>query len=296
MAHPSIAVLITCHNRRSQTCDCLKALKAQGIDCDLYLVDDGSSDGTADAVADCYPGAHIIQGNGNLFWGGGMHLAFGRALEHGYDYYLWLNDDTTLKPKAIKSLLAYHDQLTERGEKRAIVVGATKDPETNEPTYGGAIRSKKWYSNKYEFVSPGNVLKACETMYGNCVLIPKAVSDRVGNIDKNFIHSLGDLDYGLRATRAGCSVWLAPDYMGECSQNDVSGSWVDTDLTPIERLQKVSNIKNFPLKPWTTFVKRHSGPFWFAYWFLPYIRAIIGYQNLDDSPKFAKRSGTKPQS
>lgn len=289
MVHSPIAVLITCHNRRSQTCACLEALKAQDIDFDLYLVDDGSSDGTAEAVADCCPTAHIIRGSGSLFWGGGMHLAFGRALEKGYDYYLWLNDDTILRREAIATLLAHHAQLIEGDREKSIVVGATKDPETSEPTYGGAIRSKKWYSNKYEFVSPGETLKECETMYGNCVLIPSAVAERVGNIDNSFIHSMGDLDYGLRARLAGCSIWLAPNYLGECAQNDVTGSWVDTNLTPIRRLQQVSNIKNFPVKPWTTFVRRHSGPFWFAYWFLPYIRAIVGYQDLDDSPTFTQR-------
>ncbi|MEL6554799.1 MAG: glycosyltransferase family 2 protein [Cyanobacteria bacterium J06621_11] len=288
MAALSIAVLLTCHNRRAQTCECLEALRAQAqaSKLDVYLVDDGSSDGTATAAKSIFPDATIIRGDGSLFWGGGMRLAFASAMNVGYDYYLWLNDDTILLPDAIADLLSHHQQLISQGNINAILVGSTKDPVTNEPTYGGAVRSKKWYSNKLEFLPSSSELKECEAMYGNCVLIPKEVADIVGNIDSNFSHSLGDLDYGLRARKKGCSIWLAPNYIGYCAQNTVTGSWIDTNLTILQRLKKVLSIKGFPLKAWTTFTKRHSGPFWFAYWPLPYIRAVIGYKNLENSPTF----------
>ena len=125
-------------------------------------------------------------------------------------------------------------------------------------------------------------------MFGNCVLIPHSVVAKVGNIDAAFIHSLGDLDYALRARNRGCSIWIAPGYVGTCSKNSIRNSWADTNLPLQERLQKVLQIKGFPLKPWTKFCSRHSGPFWFIYWLLPYIRAIIGYKNLAASPTFAE--------
>ncbi|NJM96495.1 MAG: glycosyltransferase family 2 protein [Phormidesmis sp. RL_2_1] len=285
---PSLAVLLTCYNRREQTCECLAALHQQGTRFDVYLVDDGSTDGTTAAVNRQFPQVNVIQGSGSLFWGGGMHLAFAEALKADYDYYLWLNDDTILRPDAFADLLACHAELAAQNRANAIVVGSTQDPLTGEPTYGGAIRTRKWYSNKFEFVPSGDRLSECETMYGNCVLIPREVANVVGNIDKSFVHSLGDLDYGLRAQQQGCSVWLAPGYIGQCAQNSVSGSWVDTRLTLLERFKKVLGVKGFPLRPWTTFVRRHSGPFWFAYWGLPYVRAVIGYRDLAASPTFTE--------
>lgn len=283
-----LAVLITCHNRCESTLSCLKALHQQKVNFDVYLVDDGSCDGTASAVNQQYPQVKIIQGNGNLFWVGGMHLAFSEAMKNSYDYYLWLNDDTLLESKALSKLLGIHHQLVQQNQSDSIVVGSTKDLVTSKPTYGGAVKSQNWYSNKFEFLEPSQELQECDTMYGNCVLIPHSVAEKVGNIDPVFVHSLGDLDYGLRARQLGCSIWVAPGYVGTCSQNSVTGSWVDPNLSVFERLNKAFQAKAFPPHAWTVFTRRHSGAFWFFYWFLPYIRAVIGYKNLKSSPTFSE--------
>jgi len=111
-------------------------------------------------------------------------------------------------------------------------------------------------------------------------------------VEAAFTHQRGDLDYGLRARKLGCFVFIAPGYLGTCPQNSVRGSWVDMNLSIFQRLTKVFGIKAFPLKEWTIFTKRHSGNFWFLYWTFPYIRAVIGYRNLDYSPTFKQETKT----
>jgi GT2 family glycosyltransferase len=292
MKKKTLAVLMTCHNRRDTTLACLQALYQQDTAFSVYLVDDGN-DGTSDAVSSNYPEVKLLKGNGNLYWVGGMRLAFAEALKNCHDYYLWLNDDTMLAPKALSNLLDIHQELIKRSYSNSIVIGSTQDSLTGKPTYGGAIKSKRWYSNKFEFIEPSQNLQKCDTMYGNCVLIPHSVAEKVGNIDAAFIHSLGDLDYGLRACKLGCSVWIAPGYVGTCSQNSVSGSWADKNISILERLKKVTHVKSFPIKAWTIFTYRHSGSLWFLYWFLPYIRAIIGYKDLSNSPTFCEDTESK---
>ena len=287
MDYTKLAVLMTCYNRRDTTLVCLQALYKQNTIFDVYLVDDGSSDGTFDAVRANYPAVKILKGTGDLFWVGGMRLAFAEALKENYDYYLWLNDDTILDPNALSKVFGTHNDLIEKGFPNSIIVGSTRDAITGKPTYGGAVRSKHWYSNKYEFLQPSQEIQECDTMYGNCVLIPRSVAQKVGNLDSAFIHSLGDLDYGLRARKLGCSVWVAPGFIGTCSKNSVQGSWVDTNLPIGDRLRKALQPKGFPIRAWTVFARRHSGPFWFLYWFLPYLRAVIGYKNLSASPSFS---------
>lgn len=286
MSNPSIAILMTCYNRRETTLSCLKALYQQSINFDVCLVDDGSTDGTQSAIKATFPQVKILVGTGNLYWVGGMRLAFAEALKTPYDYYLWLNDDTLLYPDAIATLLSLHQKLITQGTPNAILVGTTQDTVTKEATYGGAKRSSNWYSNKYEFIPPSAELQECETMYGNCVLIPHSVAQKVGNLDSSFTHNLGDLDYGLRARKLGFSIWIAPGYMGSCSKNAVTGSWVDPNMSFREKLRKVTHVKAFPPQEWTIFIKRHSGGFWFIYWFHPYLRALIGYKNLSASPTF----------
>jgi GT2 family glycosyltransferase len=288
MKQSQIAVIMTCFNRLKTTLACLRALNQQTVTFDTYLTDDGSSDGTSDAVKALYPQVQILQGDGNLFWVGGMRLAFEAALKRDYEYYLWLNDDTLLEANAFEHLLANHQELSKQGHENSIVVGSTRDGLTGKASYGGAVKSQQWYSNKYNFVGASQTLQECDTMFGNCVLIPRSVARKVGNIDAAFIHTLGDIDYGLRARKNGCSVWVAPGYIGTCSKNSVKNSWVDTKLSVIERLKKVTQVKAFPIKPWSVFCHRHSGKFWFMYWCLPYIRAIVGYKNLATSPTFAE--------
>lgn len=286
----SVAVLLTCFNRREQTLACLRRLSSQEIECDIYLVDDGSSDGTAEAVKAEFSNVKLLTGNGSLFWGGGMHLAFSEALRIGYEFYLWLNDDTMLYEQAIENLLATYLKLVDQGAPDPIVVGSVCDPLTKKLTYGGRVRSTKLLSFKFEPVNPGHRPNKCDTMQGNIVLIPKGVTDKIGNLDPKFIHTFGDLDYGLRATQAGCSVWTAPGFIGECGQNSVVGSWVDKRLSLLQRMQKVGQVKNFPIKPWTAYLKRHAGPLWFLRWPLPYIRAAIGYRDLKNSPTFCEKN------
>ena len=286
MSDAKLAILMTCHNRYDTTLACLQALYQQDRYFEVYLVDDGSSDGTSKAVKELYPEVRIIQGNGNLFWVGGMHLAFAEAMKHGYDYYLWLNDDTILEPNAFTYLLETHQLLSKRGYTDSIVVGSVKDPVTGEYTYGGRVRSTRKFSHTFEAVKPSQESQECDTMQGNITLIPNLVAEKVGNLDTAFTHQRGDLDYGLRARKLGCSIWVAPGYLGTCSQNSVRGSWVDTSLPIHKRLQKAFQVKGFPIKEWTIFTKRHSGPFWFIYWTFPYLRAVIGYRNLSASPTF----------
>ncbi len=91
-----LAVLIVCHNRRAHTERCLSTLIAQVTDIHVstYLLDDGSTDGTVEAVSQ-FPGLHLLHGDGTLFWNKAMHLAFAAAMADGYDGYLWLNDDVS---------------------------------------------------------------------------------------------------------------------------------------------------------------------------------------------------------
>lgn len=293
-SHITLAVLMTCHNRRDITLSCLEALQKQAnlsaVDLCVYLVDDGSSDGTSEAVKASYPSVKILHGDGSLFWVGGMRLAFAEALKSSHDYYIWLNDDTLLEPDAFSTLIETHQSLMQQGYPNSIVASSVRDIDSGELTYGGRVKSSKHFYHKFRSIEPGNEPKKCDTMQGNCVLIPQSVAAKVGNLDKAFIHTMGDIDYGLRASKLGCSVWIAPGYLGNCSQNSVRGNWADTEISLIQRLRKVIQPKAFPIKPWTVFARRHKGKFWFVYWILPYLRAVVGYRKLSASPSFRENT------
>lgn len=281
-----IAALLTCYNRKLLTLACLKALFNQKlkseVTIDVYLVDDGSTDGTAEAVTQSYPQVKILQGDGSLFWNGGTRLAFAEAIKHDYDYYLWLNNDTLLNPNALSNLLETFQHLRAQGEHRAIVAGSTCDPNTKALTYGGVIRRSRWRPLKFDLLEPGEVAKRCDTINGNCVLIPREVVQVVGNLEPAFTHYAGDWDYGLRAQRQGCTVWVAPGYVGTCSQNYQPGDEADSSVAISEGLKKISQPKGLPVKEqvlhpfgeWKVFAQRHGGLLWPIYWLIPYRRLL----------------------
>ena len=102
----NIAVLMTCFNRKDKTLKSLESLFRQNADVDVYLVNDGCTDGTHEAVTLQFPQVNIIRGTGSLFWNRGMHLAWTTAVgRRDYDHFLWLNDDTMLYPDAIQELM-----------------------------------------------------------------------------------------------------------------------------------------------------------------------------------------------
>ncbi|MEQ9358332.1 glycosyltransferase family 2 protein [Coleofasciculus chthonoplastes] len=274
------AVLMTCHNRKQKTLACLDALFNQVIPpqvvLDVYLVDDGSTDGTAEAIHQSYPHVKIIQGDGNLYWNQGMRKAFAEAMKYDYDYYIWLNDDTLLYPDALSSLWTTSHNLAKQGHDKAIIVGSAHHPDTGKLTYGGVVRNTRWHPFKYRKLEPSRKPQQAETLNGNCVLIPRIVVQILGNLDPAFSHSIGDTDYGLRAQRQGCSVWVAPGYAGKCQTNPPQGHpWFDPQFTLRQRWQAVTHPKGLPPKESRVFCQRHAGWLWIFYWVLPYIRLVV---------------------
>lgn len=267
-----VAAILAVHNRRELTLECLRSLRAQQImdaSLDIYVLDDASSDGTAEAIGEQYPDVVLLQGDGDQFWNGGMRAAFGAALERDYDHYLWANDDTRLDDGALTTLLDTARDLARRGTTPPIVVGTTRHPDTGELTYGGRVRPSPRQPLRWELVEPSDVPRPCETMNGNIVLIPRPVAQRVGNIDPAFIQKMGDHDYGLRAREAGCSVWVAPGVLGECASHPPRR----TDLQPfVQEWRRAWSPKELPFRQWAIFCRRWAGPAWPLYFASPYVR------------------------
>ncbi|HEV2132767.1 MAG TPA: glycosyltransferase family 2 protein [Terracidiphilus sp.] len=274
-----IAALLTCHNRRVATLASLHRLFAQelaeNVMLTVFLVDDGSSDGTGAAVASEFPHVRLLCGDGNLYWSGGMRKAFTEALKEQFDYYLWLNDDVLLDPGAIRHLLATHRRLAESGNDRSIVTGSTRDPETGKLTYGGVERASRFHPFKFRLVVPANDAQMCATMNGNIVLIPRSVAEVVGNISDAYRHSMGDFDYGLRARRMGCSIWAAPGYLASCRRNGMGNTWQDVSLPFDKWLQKTTSVKGLPPAEYKRFAQAHGGLCWPLFWLMPYLRVFL---------------------
>lgn len=213
-----LAVLLTVHNRKQKTLDCLRGLFRQEMpeDCSLevYLTDDGCTDGTPEAVKREFPQVNIVEGDGNLFWNRGMYRAWETAANsEDYDFYLWLNDDTVLLPGALKALVQ------EAAEKPdSVIVGSTRSSIDSEKlTYGGQFYGRQ--------IMPNGYLQKCQTFNGNIVLVSKAIFHLIGNLDWAYRHAIGDLDYGWMVTRSGKHNYISKTFRGICDRNPRPPKW-----------------------------------------------------------------------
>jgi GT2 family glycosyltransferase len=159
-----------------------------------------------------------------------------------------------------------------------VVVGSTRDPATGAPSYGGWNRGPWHHPARLVRVPPGDEPRPCDTMNGNVVLLPREVVARTDGLDPVFTHSMGDLDLGLRASQAGCTLWVAPGWLGECVENLGKGMWQDHDLGGAERWKRLLGPKGLPPREWLSFASRHYGPFWPLHFAWPYLR--IGWSAL----------------
>lgn len=227
IAEMKIAVLMTCHNRRETTLRCLRSLPSN---VDVFLVDDGSTDGTDAAVKVSFPRVNVIQGAGSLYWAKGMELAWKKAVEAGdWDGYLWLNNDVELDADAVSKV-----EKSENGGE--IIVGELINAR-GEVTYG--LRG--------------------DLFTGNFVYVPRAVYEKLGMICGDYAHAWADSDYAMRAKRAGVKV-VSCGVVGRCEGHPNRPSLKGLSLR--ERWSMLSNPKGWCLHDLWLYRQRNWG--WIA--------------------------------
>lgn len=242
-----IAALLTCFNRKNKTLACLQSLFNIVPNCHAYLVDDGSTDGTSEAIKQTYPQVHIIKGNGNLFWSRGMYTAWKEAIKSSYNFYLWLNDDIELYPFFLKELM----ECMTYGQNQCIVSGLIENFEKTEILYGGSNKDKK-------LIQPNKTPQEITFMNGNVVLIPAYVVNKIGIIDPIFHHDLGDVDYGLTAIENNIKVYTTTRPIAAGYKNDFCRirKW-NTSLK--QRFKKLNSPLGSPISINFYFRKKHFG-------------------------------------
>lgn len=256
MEQKTIAVLIASHNRCEKTVTCLRSLFLQDVPTNylvhVYLVDDGSTDGTKQAITSKFPDVHLLDGDGSLYWCGGMRKAWLAALQQDHDFYLLLNDDVNLYDHALGDLILAYESISQRDRPELIVSGTLKDPISDQRSYGGAVG---WPNERP--IEPDSYFREIDVCAGNLLLVPRCVVHLLGILDSRFTHAMADYDYTLRAKKKGARLFLAKGYQGYCEAN-IGIAWANPTLSLRQRWKLLHSPKGPPPYQYLIFAFRHK--------------------------------------
>lgn len=205
-------IIIPVFNRWRYTRACLESLRQQTSPAfRTMVVDDGSTDETAAALAQDYPEVEVVTGDGNLFWTAGVNAGIRRALALGATRVMTLNNDVITAPDFVAQMLAAADQ-----HPTAVLGSLEFDANTNQVIYGGE-RLDFRTNTRHDLLDELSAdqrrgLHPVTYLPGRGLLIPKAVIDKIGLFDeKRLPHYLADFDYTSVARRAGFPVYCNYD-------------------------------------------------------------------------------------
>lgn len=278
MKKENIAVLLTCHNRKNKTVACLESLFRAKIPSDytvdVYLTDDGSTDGTYQTVSELFPEVLLIKGNGQLFWAGGMRLAWNTAIiKKDYDAFLLLNDDVILYPDFFLNLIETDINAYADTGKKGIYSGATVDSTNGRITYGGSKVYNYLFVVRLRMLSPLKKPQRCQITNANILWVSKDVVDKIGIFDNHFTHGIADYDYSLQASRKKIPVLLAPGICGECA-DDHGKNWRSNSYSLKERIAYLKSPKGLAYKEYLYYIGKHFPLF------LPYSYIMLWMKTL----------------
>ena len=203
-----ILALATCFNRKERTLAAIDRLTNGNptLSFDFLILDDNSTDGTPEALAKL-DNVTVMHGDGNCFYTGGMRILIDAAKksEKPYDYCLMFNDDVQFYDHCIEYLASKRDDV--------VWVGPTCD-EQGKLVYSGIVRRSKWKPKYKHLLAPDENGVPCETLNGNCVLIPWKIFLDADNMPDCYTHNFGDYDYGFSLTRKGYQIMVPDRFVG----------------------------------------------------------------------------------
>lgn len=110
-----LLVIVVTYNAMPWAERCFDSLKNSSIPNDIFVIDNGSTDGTQSYVRQNVPSAMFVQSEKNLGFGSANNEGMKHALAHSYDYVYLLNQDAWVMPDTFEKLIQIHKDHPEYG-------------------------------------------------------------------------------------------------------------------------------------------------------------------------------------
>ena len=208
-----VAIVILNWNSWQETVACLESLRAiTWSRWQVVVVDNGS---TNDSVAQIQAGVRqypvpvtLLPTERNLGFTGGNNIGIRHALQHGCDYILLLNNDTTVAPDFLEPLIEFAESHPRAGMTGPVIYEADR-PQTIQSA-GARIG---WWNAKFPPVSDAitdGAPRETDYISGAAMLVRCAVIEKIGAFDEMFFLYVEEVDWCQRARDAGYEIWVVP--------------------------------------------------------------------------------------
>jgi GT2 family glycosyltransferase len=216
LSEMNLFIVIAVYNRRDITLQCLSQLYKQSFkDFNIVVVDDGSTDGTAEAIIKKFPDVAIVKGPGSWWWTRSMNEGIKYAINHEATAVLTMNNDTFFNEDYIEKMKQLAD------ENPGSLIGSL-DITREEPYrifFSGVERMVWWkakyikYHNNYDLYDPSMTgLHKSVCLNGRGTWVPAEVYHQIGLLDEDKLPQYAsDFDFSLRADEAGIDTWISWD-------------------------------------------------------------------------------------
>lgn len=220
----TVSVIIVNYNTREATTACIESV-LRTTDPEIFsiiVVDNGSSDGSVDAIGRAFPSVRVVESGGNI--------GFGRAVNVGVreatgDYVLLLNPDTVALPVSLNALRQFARVHTKYGVYggRTLTPELALDPHScwGKPTlwstfcFGIGLSTFFAKSPLFDPESLGswkrNTVREVDIVTGCLLLMKRSDFVDIGGMDERYFLYGEDAEFSIRARSKGFKPVLVPD-------------------------------------------------------------------------------------
>ena len=210
-----VVIIVLNINKKEDTLECLERVFALS-DCsyEVIVVDNGSTDGSVEAIAAAFPKVHLVKSPKNLGVSGGRNLGIRYADKFNHKYLLFLDNDTLVKKDSLNKMM----KAIEKDPRIGIISPKSyKSGDAKIIACAGGMKVNL-YTGSIWNVGLGEMDKGqydqpkfITSCAGFAFLVRREVIQHVGPFDEIFNpYGWEDVDFSLRSTKLGFKIFYEP--------------------------------------------------------------------------------------